>query len=92
MALKLIKISCLPLDFLNLPVGYFLESDLERGIIKISRLFLLELGKGFAFVERQQRIRFDDDDFYIDFVFYNFKLKRELEREQATITAQLAQR
>ncbi|OXS16196.1 hypothetical protein CGX12_05085 [Zobellella denitrificans] len=37
--------------------------------------FLLELGKGFAFVERQQRIRFDDEDFYIDLVFYNFKLK-----------------
>lgn len=36
---------------------------------------MLELGKGFAFVERQQRIRFDDDDFYIDLVFYNFKLK-----------------
>jgi len=35
----------------------------------------LELGKGFAFVERQQRIRFDDEDFYIDLVFYNFKLK-----------------
>ena len=38
-------------------------------------LRLLELGKGFAFVERQQRIRFDDEDFYIDLVFYNFKLK-----------------
>lgn len=36
---------------------------------------MLELGKGFAFVERQQRIRFDDEDFYIDLVFYNFKLK-----------------
>ena len=35
----------------------------------------MELGKGFAFVERQQRIRFDDEDFYIDLVFYNFKLK-----------------
>lgn len=33
------------------------------------------MGKGFAFVERQQRIRFDDEDFYIDLVFYNFKLK-----------------
>lgn len=33
------------------------------------------MGKGFAFVERQQRIRFDDEDFYIDLVFYNYKLK-----------------
>jgi hypothetical protein len=37
--------------------------------------FLLELGKGFAFVARQQRIRTEDQDFYIDLVFYNFKLK-----------------
>lgn len=33
------------------------------------------MGKGFAFVERQQRIRFEDEDFYIDLVFYHFKLK-----------------
>lgn len=37
--------------------------------------FLLELGKGFAFVARQQRIRTEDQDFYLDLVFYNFKLK-----------------
>ena len=37
--------------------------------------FLLELGKGFAFVERQKRISTEDQDFYIDLVFYNFKLK-----------------
>jgi hypothetical protein len=37
--------------------------------------FLLELGKGFAFVDRQQRISIGDQDFYIDLVFYNFKLK-----------------
>lgn len=36
---------------------------------------MLELGKGFAFVERQQRIATEDQDFYIDLVFYNFKLK-----------------
>lgn len=63
------------LDFLNLPAGRYLESDLERGIIQNLQAFLLELGKGFAFVERQQRIRFEDKDFYIDLVFYNFKLK-----------------
>ncbi len=63
------------LDFLNLESGQYQESDLEQGIINNLQKFLLELGKGFAFVERQQRIRFDDEDFYIDLVFYNFKLK-----------------
>ena len=63
------------LDFLNLNAGQYLESDLEQGIIGNLQQFLLELGKGFALVERQQRIRFDDQDFYIDLVFYNFKLK-----------------
>lgn len=63
------------LDFFNLDAGRYLESDLEQGIINNLQQFLLELGKGFAFVERQQRIRFDDQDFYIDLVFYNFKLK-----------------
>ncbi|MBE0361312.1 hypothetical protein PALI_b0264 [Pseudoalteromonas aliena SW19] len=51
------------------------QNDLEQGIINNLQQFLLELGKGFAFVERQKRIRFDDEDFYIDLVFYNFKLK-----------------
>ncbi|NNM58907.1 MAG: DUF1016 domain-containing protein [Legionellales bacterium] len=63
------------LDFLNLPSQRFLENDLEQGLIDNLQKFLLELGKGFAFVERQQRIRTDDQDFYIDLVFYNFKLK-----------------
>ena len=63
------------LDFLNLQDKTYQESDLELGIISNLQQFLLELGKGFAFVERQQRIRFDDEDFYIDLVFYNFKLK-----------------
>ncbi len=63
------------LDFLNLDAGRYLESDLEQGIINNLQQFLLELGKGFAFVERQQRICFDDQDFYIDLVFYNYKLK-----------------
>lgn len=63
------------LDFLNLPSGTYQEADLERGIIHNLQHFLLELGKGFAFVERQQRIRTEDQDFYIDLVFYNFKLK-----------------
>ena len=63
------------LDFLNLEDKSYQESSLEQGIINNLQQFLLELGKGFAFVERQQRIRFDDEDFYIDLVFYNFKLK-----------------
>ncbi len=63
------------LDFLNLQDKTYQESELEQAIISNLQQFLLELGKGFAFVERQQRIRFDDQDFYIDLVFYNFKLK-----------------
>lgn len=63
------------LDFLNLQDKTYQESDLEQAIINNLQQFLLELGKGFAFVERQQRIRFDDEDFYIDLVFCNFKLK-----------------
>ncbi|WP_439259569.1 PDDEXK nuclease domain-containing protein [Lonepinella sp. BR2930] len=63
------------LDFLNLQDGTYQEDDVEQAIINNLQLFLLELGKGFAFVERQKRIRFDDEDFYIDLVFYNFKLK-----------------
>ncbi len=63
------------LDFLNLDGKRYLETDIEQGIIDNLQQFLLELGKGFAFVERQQRVRFEDQDFYIDLVFYNFKLK-----------------
>lgn len=63
------------LDFLNLPSQHLLESDLEQGLLDNLQSFLLELGKGFAFVARQQRIRTEDQDFYIDLVFYNFKLK-----------------
>ena len=62
------------LDFLNLPSQSVLEGDLERGLIDNLQHFLLELGKGFAFVARQQRISTEDQDFYIDIVFYNFKL------------------
>ena len=51
------------------------ESELEQAIIRNLQFFLLELGKGFSFVARQKHIRFDDDDFYVDLVFYNFILK-----------------
>lgn len=63
------------LDFLNLESGQYQEADLETGIINNLQKFLLEMGKGFAFVERQQRIRTDDGDYYIDLVFYNYLLK-----------------
>ncbi|MCK5663743.1 MAG: DUF1016 family protein, partial [Thiotrichaceae bacterium] len=62
-------------DFLNLPHQSLIESEVEQALIDNLQKFLLELGKGFAFVERQQRISTEDQDFYIDLVFYNFKLK-----------------
>jgi predicted nuclease of restriction endonuclease-like (RecB) superfamily len=62
-------------DFLSLPHQSLVESEVEQALIDNLQKFLLELGKGFAFVERQQRISTDDQDFYIDLVFYNFKLK-----------------
>lgn len=62
-------------DFLGLPSGSLQESELEQALIDNLQSFLLELGKGFAFVERQQRISTDDGDYYIDLVFYNFHLK-----------------
>ena len=49
----------------------FLEADLERALIEKLQQFLLELGKGFAFMGRQQRITLDGRHFYVDLVFYN---------------------
>ena len=64
------------LEFLDLPDSPALhEKDLESAIINNLQMFLLELGKGFSFVARQKHIRFDDDDYYIDLVFYNYFLK-----------------
>lgn len=51
------------------------ESDLENAIIDNLQRFLMELGKGYAFVDRQQRIHTDENDYYIDLVFYNYILK-----------------
>lgn len=62
-------------DFLNLPHESLLESDLEQSLIDNLQTFLLELGSGFAFVSRQKRLSVEEQDFYIDLVFYNFKLK-----------------
>jgi predicted nuclease of restriction endonuclease-like (RecB) superfamily len=64
------------LDFLDLPEHPQLrESDLEGAILEKLQHFLLELGKGFAFVARQKRLSFEDDEFYVDLVFYNVVLK-----------------
>jgi len=63
------------LDFLGLKEGY-VENDLEGAILKELELFILELGKGFAFVERQKRMILDGDDFYLDLLFFHRKLKR----------------
>lgn len=64
------------LEFLGLPDAASLhENTLEQAIIDNLQSFLLELGKGFSFVARQKHIRIDDDDFYVDLVFYNFMLK-----------------
>ena len=51
------------------------ESAVEQVIVANLQAFLLELGKGFSFVARQKRMRFDDEDFYVDLVFYNYLLK-----------------
>lgn len=64
------------LDFLHLPDSEQLrESDLESAILAKLQAFLLELGKGFAFVARQRRLAYDDEYFYVDLVFYNCILK-----------------
>jgi predicted nuclease of restriction endonuclease-like (RecB) superfamily len=63
------------LDFLGLKEGY-LENDLEQAILKELEHFIMELGKGFAFVERQKRMIIDGEDFYLDLLFYHRKLKR----------------
>lgn len=52
-----------------------LEADLEQALMDKLQDFLLELGKGFAFVARQQRVSTESKDFYIDLVFYNYLLK-----------------
>jgi predicted nuclease of restriction endonuclease-like (RecB) superfamily len=64
------------LEFLGLPdnSGY-IEAELEKAIIDHIQQFLLELGKGFAFVSRQQHIQTETAEFYIDLVFYNYILK-----------------
>jgi predicted nuclease of restriction endonuclease-like (RecB) superfamily len=63
------------LDFLDLKDQY-IERDFEDAILRELEMFLLELGAGFSFIARQKRIQLDGEDFYIDLLFYNRKLKR----------------
>ena len=63
------------LDFLGVRDHYH-ERDVEDAVLREMELFLLEMGAGFSFVARQKRIQLDGDDFYIDLLFYNRKLKR----------------
>lgn len=64
------------LEFLGLkPQTNYYEKDLEQVLISNIQSFLLELGNGFSFVARQKRIQIEDDDFFIDLVFYNRLLK-----------------
>ena len=64
------------LDFLSLPEAHVLrESDLEAALIENLQHFLLELGRGFAFIGRQKRISFEDVHYYVDLVFYHVVLK-----------------
>ena len=63
------------LDFLGLQDSWQ-EGDLEGAIIRETESFLLEPGAGFSFLARQKRIRIDDEDFHLDLLFYNRKLRR----------------
>lgn len=64
-------------EFMGFHKDYkFDESELEQALIDNLQQFILELGKGFAFVERQKHVKTDTDDYYIDLVFYNYRMKR----------------
>jgi hypothetical protein len=63
------------LDFLGLR-DHYLEKDMEDAILRELEKFLLELGAGFSFIARQKRIQVDNDDYYIDLLFFNRKLRR----------------
>lgn len=63
------------LDFLNLPQIYT-ETDLENAILSSLEKFIMELGNGFAFLERQKRISIDGEDYHLDLLFYHRKLRR----------------
>lgn len=71
------------LDFLGLK-DHYLEKDFEDAILREIELFLLELGAGFSFLERQKRISIDNEDFYVDLLFFNRRLKRLIAIELKT--------
>lgn len=78
------------LEFLGAQPGAALyEKDIEQGLLDELQKFLLELGKGFAFVARQHHLRIEDEDAFVDLVFYNFILKCfvlvELARDRALL-------
>jgi len=63
-------------EFMNFPENFeYTENDIEKSIINNLQQFLLELGKGFAFIGRQQRITLNNRHYYVDLVFYHVKLK-----------------
>lgn len=63
-------------EFLNFPEDYqYTETDIEKAIINNLQHFLLEMGKGFAFIGRQQRITLNNRHYFVDLVFYHVKLK-----------------
>ncbi|MBM4453527.1 MAG: DUF1016 domain-containing protein [Chloroflexi bacterium] len=62
-------------EFLGLPSQTFLEKDLEKALLDNLQQFLLELGRGFSFVGRQYRVSTETMDFFVDLVFYHFRLK-----------------
>jgi len=64
------------LDFLGLADTYS-EKDLEKAILREIESFILELGVGFCFVERQKRMQIDNEDYYLDLLFYHRKLPDE---------------
>jgi predicted nuclease of restriction endonuclease-like (RecB) superfamily len=63
------------LDFLGLAAPYN-EATLEQAIVGRVQEFILEMGQGFSFLERQKRISVDDTDYYLDLLFYHRKLRR----------------
>ena len=64
------------LEFLDLPANTnFYEKDLEKALIDKLQHFMLELGKGFSFISRQRRFKADNDNYFVDLVFYNYILK-----------------
>lgn len=78
-------------EFLGFPQeATFTESELETSIINNLQKFIMELGKGYAFVARQQHVHTEKEDYYIDLVFYNFELQCFflIDLKAATITHQ----